>query len=130
LGAKFEEENAEVCQMVNVHDYAHNLARALKDSPEVRSFATAKAKIKGNQTAEQMVGDIHKRQLDLQTLAMQGKEPSPQQKEALEQLFAVVQGHSDVRDYLMAEQRLGILMNDIYKIIGGAIDLDGVNLLP
>lgn len=110
--------------MINVHDYAHNLARALRESPEVRSFSAAKAKIKGNSPAEQMVADIHKRQMELQTLAMQGKEPSPEQKEALERLYGVIQGHPDVRDYLMAEQRLGILLNDIYKIIGDAVDLD------
>jgi len=110
--------------MINVHDYAHNLARALKGSPEVRSYSTAKAKIKGNSVAEQMIGDIHKRQLELQTLPMQGKEPSAEQKAALEGLYGVIQGHADVRDYLMAEQRLGVLMSDIYKIIGDAIELD------
>lgn len=108
--------------MINVHDYAHNLARALKESPEVRSLSVARAKINGNSAAEQMVADIHKRQLELQTYAMQGKEPPAEQQEALERLYGVIQGHADVRDYLMAEQRLGVLMNDIYKIIGNAID--------
>lgn len=110
--------------MVNVHDYAHSLARALKESPEHKAYTAAKSRIKGKRSAEEMVADFHKKQLELQTQAMQGKEPSDQQKAALQQLYSVIQGDPDARDYLMAEQRLGVLLQDIYKIIGDAVDFD------
>jgi cell fate (sporulation/competence/biofilm development) regulator YlbF (YheA/YmcA/DUF963 family) len=114
----------EVQCMVNVHDYAHSLARALKESQEYRAFKAARERIEQKPAAKEMVADFHKKQLELQSLALQGKEPSQQQKEALERLYGVLQGDPDVRDYLLAEQRLALLMNDIYKIIGEAIDLD------
>jgi cell fate (sporulation/competence/biofilm development) regulator YlbF (YheA/YmcA/DUF963 family) len=110
--------------MVNVYDYAHNLARALKDAPEYKTLAAARAKLKGRPSAEEMVRDIHKKQLELQTLAMQGKEPPKQQQEALERLYAVVQNDADVRDFLMAEQRFSVILNDVYKILGEAVDID------
>lgn len=110
--------------MVNVYDYAHNLARALKDAPEYKQFQTARNRLKGRSAAEQMVADIHKKQLELQTLIMQGKEPSKEQKEALERLYAVVQGDSDVREYLMAEQRFSVILNDVYRILGEAVDME------
>jgi cell fate (sporulation/competence/biofilm development) regulator YlbF (YheA/YmcA/DUF963 family) len=110
--------------MVNIHDFAHSLARALRDSPENKGFQAAKAKIKGKSGAERMIADFHKKQLELQTQAMQGKEPTQQQKDALEQLYGVIQGDPDVRDYLMAEQRLGVVLNDVNKIIAEAIDAD------
>jgi cell fate (sporulation/competence/biofilm development) regulator YlbF (YheA/YmcA/DUF963 family) len=110
--------------MINVHDYAHNLARALKESPEHRAFAAAKMKIKGRPTAEKMIADFHQKQMELQAVVMQGKEPSKEQQEAVQQLYSIIQGDTDVREYLAVEQRLGTLLNDIYKIIGDAIETD------
>lgn len=110
--------------MVNVHDYAHSLARALKESPENRAFQAARSRIKGKAAAEKMVADFHQRQLELQSLALQGKEPSAEQKEGLERLYSIIQTDPDVRDFLMAEQRLGVLLNDVNKIIADAIEAD------
>lgn len=108
--------------MVNVHDYAHSLARALRESPENRAFQAARAKIKGNKAAEQMIADFHKKQLELQSMALQGKEPSAEQKEALERLYSVIHTDPDVREYLMAEHRLSVLLQDVNKIIADAIE--------
>lgn len=110
--------------MVNVYDYAHSLARALKEAPEYRAFQAARSRLKGKPAAEQMVKDFHKKQLELQTQAISGKEPTAEQKQALERLYAIVQGDVDVREYLMAEQRLGVILNDVYKILGEAIEVD------
>lgn len=110
--------------MVNVHDYAHNLARALRDSPEYRALVTAKQRIKGNATAEQMIKDYHNKQLELQAEALQGKEPSKAQQEALQRVLTIIQGSADVREYLQAEARIGTLLNDVYKILGEAVELD------
>ncbi len=110
--------------MVNVHDYAHSLARALRDSPEHKALATARQRVKGNATAEQMIKDYHNKQLEMQAEVLQGKEPSQAQQEALQRLLTIIQGSADVRDYLQAEARLGTLLNDIYKILGEAVELD------
>lgn len=109
--------------MVNVHDYAHNLARALKESPEHKAYTAAKGRLKERPTAEQMVTDFHKKQIELQAAMMQGKEPSAEQQEQIQQLYGIIQGDSDVREYLTAEQRLSVLLNDVYRILGEAMDL-------
>jgi cell fate (sporulation/competence/biofilm development) regulator YlbF (YheA/YmcA/DUF963 family) len=109
--------------MVNVYDYAHSLARALKESPEYRAYQAAHARIKSKPSAEQMVKDFHKKQLDLQSQAMQGKEPTEEQKDALQRLYGVISGDSDVREYLQAEQRLSVILNDVYKILGDALEV-------
>lgn len=111
-------------QMVNVHDYAHSLARALKECPENIAFQAARRRIEAKPAARDMVADFHRKQMELQSLALQGKEPTEQQKEALQKLYTVISGDSDVRDYLAAEQRLTVLLNDIYKILGEAIDME------
>lgn len=112
--------------MVNVHDHAHSLARALRESSEHRAYQAAKERLKGNQNARQMIDDFHKKQIELQSLVMQGKEPSQEQKDSLQRLYAIVQSHTEAREYLAAEQRLAVLVGDIYKIIGEAVDLEGL----
>lgn len=111
--------------VVNVYDHAHSLARALKESQEYRAFQSARSKIKARPAAEEMVKDFNKKRLELQALMLQGKEPTAEQKEGLERLYGVIGGDPDVRDFLMAEQRLSTILNDVYKILGEAIDMDG-----
>jgi cell fate (sporulation/competence/biofilm development) regulator YlbF (YheA/YmcA/DUF963 family) len=110
--------------MVNVYDYAHSLARALKESPEYRAYQSAHVKVKTKPSAEQMVKDFHKKQIELQSLALQGKEPTQAQKDALERLYGVISGDSDVREFLQAEQRLSVILNDVYKILGDALEIE------
>lgn len=109
--------------MVNIHDHAHNLARALKESQENRAFQAAKARVQGK-PAEKMIADFHKRQMELQAQVLQGKELSNEQKDGLQKLYAVLAQDADIRDYLAAEQRLGTLLGDVYKIIGDACEID------
>lgn len=110
--------------MVNVHDYAHSLARALRECPENKAFQAAKSRIKGKSAAENMIADFHKRQMELQAQVLQGKELTPEQQDGLQKLYAVLAQDADIRDYLMAEQRLGTLMGDVYKIVGEAVEMD------
>lgn len=110
--------------MVNVYDHAHGLARALKECQEYTGFLAAKSRIKSKPAAEQMIADFHRRQMELQAQVLQGKELSPEQQEGLQKLYGVLSQDADIRDYLMAEQRLGTLLGDVYKIIGEAVEID------
>lgn len=110
--------------MVNAYDHAHSLARALKESQEYRAFQAAKERIKGKAAAEKMIADFHKRQMDLQAQVLQGKELTQEQREGFEKLYAVLSQDVDIKEYLIAEQRLGTLLGDVYKIIGEAVDVD------
>jgi len=110
--------------MVNVHDYAHSLARALKESQEHKAFLAAKSRITGKATAEKLIADFHKKQMELQAQVLQGKELTQEQQEGLQRLYAVLAQDADIRDYLAAEQRLGTLLSDVYKIIGEAVEAD------
>lgn len=110
--------------MVNPYDIAHNLARVLKESQENQAFQAAKAKIKERPSAEKMIADFHKRQMELQAQVLQGQKLTPEQEQGIQKLYEVLSQDPDVREYLVAEQRLGRLLSDIYKIIGEAVDAD------
>jgi cell fate (sporulation/competence/biofilm development) regulator YlbF (YheA/YmcA/DUF963 family) len=113
--------------MVNIYDYAHNLARALKECQEYKAYKEALAKIKGK-PVERLIADFHKRQLELQAQVFQGKELTEAQKEGLQNLYTALAQHPDAAAFLAAEQRLGTLVGDITKIIGEAVEMETFGL--
>jgi cell fate (sporulation/competence/biofilm development) regulator YlbF (YheA/YmcA/DUF963 family) len=113
--------------MVNIYDYAHSLARALKESQEYKTYQEALAKIKGK-PVEQMIADFHKRQLELQAQVYQGKQLTEAQKEGLQHMYGALAQHPDAAAFLRAEERLGTLLADITKIIGEAVEMETFGL--
>ena len=111
--------------MVNVYDHAHSLARALKQSPEFQTFKAAREKVMARESARKMVEDFERRRLELQAQALQGKEPTAEQKESLQKLYEVVSMDGDVRNYLAAEMRFATILSDVQKIIGEAVEVKG-----
>lgn len=109
--------------MVNVYDQAHALARVLKQSHELQVFKAAREKVMARESARQMLADFEKKRIELQALAVQGKEPSAQQAEGLQKLYDTIALDPDLRTYLQAEVRLGQLLGDIYRIIGEAVEV-------
>lgn len=114
----------EVCsRMINVHDHAHSLARALKQSQELLAFRAARDKVMARSSAKEMLADFEKKRLELQALAVQGIELTAEQQEGFQKLYDVIALDPDLQNYLQAEARLGQLLGDIYRIIGEAVDV-------
>lgn len=108
---------------MNVYDLAHNLARGLKNSPEYKRYQESLAKIKGNKEREDILTDLRRKQMEIQTMQMMGKEVPKEKIQELEKASEVLNFHPVIRDYLEAEYHLGRVMADIQKIIGEAVDL-------
>ena len=107
-----------------IYDKAHELAKALKFSPEYRQFKEAREKIGHNQESQKILADFHTKQLEIQTMQMMGKEIPAEKMRELEKMSEILNYHPSVRDYLQAEYRLAQIMADIHKIIGEALDLE------
>jgi len=108
---------------MNVYDLAHNLARGLKNSPEYKKYQEALTKIKGNKEREEILTDIRKKQIEIQTLQMMGKEVPQEKLRELEKASEILNLHPSLKEFMDAEFQLSRIMNDIYKILGEAIDL-------
>lgn len=109
---------------MNVYDKAHELARALKNTPEVVEFKSAAEKINSNQNNKKMVEDFRKKQMELYSMQLKGIEPSKEQIETINNLFSIISLNTDVRAYLEAEVKFSRLWEDILKILGDAVDID------
>ena len=109
---------------MNPHDAAHALASALKKSPEFSAFKEAQKKLKEDPTAESILNDLREIQLELQELHLEGKEISGDTDEKYKKLSDAANFNLTVKAFVEAEYRFAILMMDIQKIIGDAVDLE------
>ncbi len=106
---------------MNIYDYAHALVKAIKASPEYKKFKIVQDKLQDDSSAKKMLADLRKTQWDLQKQKLSGLEVAPEQEEQLSRLLEVINLNLIVKEYLEAEYRFSILLTDIQKIIGEAM---------
>ncbi|MBZ4653356.1 MAG: hypothetical protein JG781_695 [Peptococcaceae bacterium] len=107
-----------------VYDKAHELAKALRFSPEYRQFKEAKEKISRNPESQKILEDFHKKQLEIQTMQMLGKEIPPEKMREYEKMSEILNYHPSVREFLQAEYKIAQMFADIQKILAEALDLE------
>ena len=103
-----------------IYDRAHELARAIKHSPEYRQYKEARDRVSQNSENLKIVQDFHAKQLEIQTMQMLGKEIPPEKMKEYERMAELLNYHPGVRDFLQAEYRIIQIMTDIQKIIAEA----------
>lgn len=108
---------------MNVYDTAHELARALSQSPEYLEFKRVKDELEKDPKAKDMLKDLRTKQLEVETLKISGK-PVEDAVKNLENLYNIVSFNSLLKQYMEAENRFAVLMTDIQKIIAKAVGLD------
>ncbi len=106
---------------MNVYDYAHSLAKAIKGSPEHKALKNAAKKLENDPTAKKMLLDFRRAQLELQQQKMSGLEISSEQQEKLNKLYEVIYLNQTVKEYLEAEYRFSVLFADIQKIVAETV---------
>ncbi len=107
---------------MNVYDYAHNLAKAIKDSQEFKNFLQAKGKIEQDTGAKEMLADFRKAQWELQKQKLSGLEIAPEQEKRLSQLLEIIGLNPVVREFLESEYRFSLMIADVQKIIAEAME--------
>ncbi|NMB36139.1 MAG: YlbF family regulator [Firmicutes bacterium] len=106
---------------MNVYDYAHSLAKAIKASPEYIGFKKCQDKLEEDQSAKEMLTDFRKSQLELQKQKMSGLEVAPEQEQNLAQRWEIINMNLLIKEYLEAEYRFSVMLTDVQKIIGEAL---------
>ena len=110
--------------MNNVYDLAHQLARAIKDSDEYKSFVEKKEALEKNEKNKKMVEDFQEQVLQLQIDYMGGKDIDEAEIEKIGKLEEVLTLNPVINSYFPAELRFSQMMQDINGIIGEAIDIE------
>lgn len=113
-----------------VYDKANELARALSESEEYKSYKASKEKVDKNNRSKEMLKDFKKKQFELQAMQLSGQKPDEAKLSQIQSLYQVIILNPDIAEYLNAELKFSQMFSDIYNIIGKAVDLDMDFLQP
>ncbi|MGL4485031.1 MAG: YlbF family regulator [Anaerovoracaceae bacterium] len=106
---------------MNVYDEAHNLEKAIKESQEFKDYIALKAKITANPDLEAMLKDYQAKQMEIQTKQMMGEELGEDMVKSVQGIYEIMAKDPTAAEYLQAEMRFAMMMNDVYKILGEAV---------
>jgi len=109
--------------MMNVYDAAHNLAKAIKDSDEYSQYEEIKNTVSGNEELATILNDFQGKQFEIQAKQMNGEEIGDEMMGQIQSLYGIMMQDPTAAQYLQAEIRFSLMMNDIYKILGDVISL-------
>ncbi|KAB3537348.1 YlbF family regulator [Alkaliphilus pronyensis] len=109
---------------MNPYDYAHQLARALKNSEEYKNYKQLEEKINGNPEIKNTMNDFRRRQFEVQSAQMMGKTVEEEKITKLQELHNILMKDRIISEFMESEFRLTQMMSDIYKILGEALELD------
>ncbi|HVI41493.1 MAG TPA: YlbF family regulator [Anaerovoracaceae bacterium] len=108
---------------MNVHDEAHNLARAIKESAEYKQYAELKEAASQNEELSAMLNDFQAKQFEIQAKQMMGEELGPDMMEQIQSLYQILMRDPLASQYVQAEMRFSLLVNDVYTILGEVIKI-------
>jgi cell fate (sporulation/competence/biofilm development) regulator YlbF (YheA/YmcA/DUF963 family) len=106
---------------MNIHDLAHEMAAAIKQSDEYRSFMTAKEEASKNPDLTEMLNDFQEKQYELQRKQMVGESLGPDVMAQVQNLYGILMRDPLAAAYIQAEVRFSLMVNDVYQIIGEAV---------
>lgn len=109
---------------MNVYDYAHQLAKALKDSDEYKTYKELEKSVSCNPHVKDMMEDFRRLQFEVQSAQMMGQPVEEEKIQRLQELHDILMKDDIISRYMQAEFRLTQMVADIYKILGEAMDIN------
>lgn len=106
---------------MNPYDKVHELVRAIKESKEVKEYLALKEELYADVKNKEMIKDFREKQVEVQSLLMQGKEAEPEKMEKLQSLYQILANNARIKEFFDKEVQFDVMLSDIYKIIGEAL---------
>lgn len=106
---------------MNVYDEAHSLAKAIKESNEFLEFDKVRKEIEADKEVSDMIADLQKLQIELQTAQMSGQEPNSDTMARIQSLSTMMAAKPLAARFMQCEAAFSVMMNDVFKIIGEAM---------
>lgn len=108
--------------MANLYDYAYRLEKALRESVEFQTCKNLHHEVMNDEAAKRMFTNFRNLQMELQRKQLQGIEMTESEIEKAQKQMELIQQHEKISKLLEAEQRLGIILEDINKIIAKPLE--------
>ncbi|MEE0742455.1 MAG: YlbF family regulator [Emergencia sp.] len=110
---------------MNVYDQAHGLAKAIRESEEFKQYDQLKKIVEQNEELSGMIKDFQAKQFEVQTKQMMGEASSADMMQNVQELYQIIMKDPAAAQYMQAQMRFSLMMNDVYKILGEVMGLDG-----
>lgn len=107
--------------MNNIIDDANIFAKALKECNELIDLKSAKKIIEGNEECVNMLNEFRVLQVEAFTERQQKGDISPETTKKFEKYSQFAIANPDFANYLMAEQKFGVIWEEVMKIFNGVI---------
>ena len=106
---------------MNVYDQMAQLCTALRESHEYKVVKEAKAKLKTDKTAEDMVKDFLTQKQEVELMQYQGKKPEQAQLDKIQKLYEVLQLNPVAAEYIQGYILFQMMIGDLSKTLGDTI---------
>lgn len=106
---------------MNVYDTANQLAEEIKQSEEYATYKMAKEAINLNFQLKNKINEFEKARYDAQVIALQTGKDDESKMRHVQELYGELIQNQEASKYFDAEMKFNILIADVNKIIGNAI---------
>ena len=103
---------------MNPYDKVNELVRAIKDSEQVREYLKIKEELYKDEKNKEMIKEFRDKQMEVQSLLMQGQEADSEKMEKLQSLYQILVSNPQIKNFFDKEVQFDVMLSDIYKIIG------------
>lgn len=110
--------------MKNVYDLTHELARALKDSDQYKTYMEMKKKVSENEELSAMLNDFQEKNMTMQTQQMLTGTPPQDLVAQVQSLYQIVMKDPLAAQYIQSEMAFTQVVSDIYGILGEVIRVE------
>lgn len=107
---------------MNIYDTANNLAKELRESSEYKEYKKRKEEIRANLEIKSKIDEFEKVRYEMQLASIQGGNQDEQKATAMQNLYMELIQNETVRKYFEAELKFNVILTDINKIIGEAVE--------
>ena len=106
---------------MNVYDTANQLAEEIKQSEEYATYKMAKEAINLNFELKNKIKEFEEARYDAQVIALQTGKDDESKMRHVQELYGELIQNQEASKYFDAEMKFNILIADVNKIIGNAI---------
>ena len=106
---------------MNVYDTANKLAYEIKQSEEYKNYKELKKKVNEDANLKEKLDNFEKLRYEIQIASIQGIEPDKEKASNMQNAYVELIQNETMKKYFDAELKFNIILTDINKIIGEAV---------
>ena len=106
---------------MNIYDTANKLAQEIKQSEEYNTYKIAKEAINLNYELKKQIDEFEKARYEAQITALQTGKDDEEKIKHVQELYGKMIQNEEISKYFDAEMKFNVMIADVNKIIGEAI---------